>query len=189
MRDKTDQILTAALRIFAEKGYNESTTQEIAKEAQVAEITIFRKFKSKQNLFISSIQSIIMDKFNKTLIGYADQADTRQFLIDILHDRLQMISKNHSMIRTLLSESLMGNLDATIDLPKIMLQAVKKALEIHFSKQSIPVDTEQLVRVLSGLLVSYIIWTPLVPYHKLSKQEKLNLVQGYADILSSCWES
>ncbi|MFF3924005.1 TetR/AcrR family transcriptional regulator [Paenibacillus lactis] len=181
--------MTAALRVFAEKGYNESTTQEIANEAQVAEITIFRKFKTKQNLFVSTIQSIVADKFNKTLIDYAEKVDTKQFLIDILNDRLLMISKNRRIIRTLLSESLMGNLEATIDLPKMMIQAVKKSMEIHFAKKSIQVDTERLTRFFSGLLVSYIIWEPPVPYHKLAEEEKLHLIEGYVELLSSCWES
>lgn len=189
MRDKTDKILAAALRVFAEKGYNESTTQEIANEAQVAEITIFRKFKTKQNLFVSTIQSIVMDKFNKSLMNYAEQADTKQFLINILHDRLLMISKNQTIIRTLLSESLMGNLEATIDLPKMMMQALKKSMEAHFSKKSIHVDAERLTRSLSGLLVSYIIWEPPVPYHKLAEEEKLHLIEGYVELLSFCWES
>ncbi len=80
MRDKTEQILKAALRIFANKGYNESTTQEIAGEANVAEITIFRKFKTKQNLFVSTIQSILLDKFDKMLLQSSQQEDTEQFM-------------------------------------------------------------------------------------------------------------
>src|SRR5690606_6087011 len=119
--------------------------------------------KTKQNLFVSTIQSIVTDKFNKTLMDYAEQADTMQFLINILQDRLMMISKNQTIIRTLLSESLMGNLEATIDLPKMMIQALKKSMDTHFSKKSIQVDTERLTRTLAGLLVSYIIWEPPVP--------------------------
>jgi hypothetical protein len=130
-----------------------------------------------------------MDKFNKSLMNYAEQVDTKQFLIDILHDRLMMISKNRTIIRTLLSESLMGNLEASIDLPKLMIQALKKSMEVHFSKKSIGVDTERLIRFFSGLLVSYVFWEPSVPYHKLPEDERLHLIEGYVDLLSSCWES
>ncbi|MEX2104016.1 MAG: TetR/AcrR family transcriptional regulator [Bacilli bacterium] len=187
MRDKTDQILQAALHIFGEKGFNESTTMEIAKEAQVAEITIYRKFKTKQNLFVSTIQSIIMKKFDKALMEYAQQVDTEQFMYDILDDRLSMISKNRTIIQTLLSESLMGNLEQKIDLPKIMFQTLKNAMDHHFSTKSLDVDTNQLVRIFSGLLVSYIIWAPSVPYHKLATEEKHKVSKGYIELLSSCW--
>lgn len=188
MRDKTDQILKAALQVFAEKGYNESTTQEIASEAQVAEITIYRKFKSKQNLFVSTIQSIVMSKFDKALMEFAKQEDTEQFMFDILNERLTTISKNQTIIKTLVSESLMGHLEQKIDLPKIMFQTLNNAMEYHFSKKSMSVDTDQLVRVFSGLLVSYIIWAPSIPYHKLSEDKKINLTKQYVELLSSCWK-
>ena len=44
------RILEAALRIFASEGYTGATTRRIAEEANVAEVTLFRKFQSKENL-------------------------------------------------------------------------------------------------------------------------------------------
>lgn len=50
MEDTEQRILDAALRVFASEGYTGATTRRIAKEANVAEVTLFRKFKSKENL-------------------------------------------------------------------------------------------------------------------------------------------
>lgn len=188
MRDKTEQILQAALHVFANKGYKESTTQEIANEAEVAEITIFRKFKSKQNLFVSTIQSIVMSKFDKKLLVYAEQESTEQFLIDVLHDRLTAISKNHIIIKTLISESLMGNLEEKIDMPKLMFNTINKALEFHFSTKGKNVDIEQLARMLSGILVSHIVWPPTVPYHKLIEDKKIAMAREYISALRHFWK-
>jgi TetR/AcrR family transcriptional regulator len=44
------RILDAALKVFASEGYTGATTRKIAEEANVAEVTLFRKFKSKENL-------------------------------------------------------------------------------------------------------------------------------------------
>jgi len=44
------RILDAALKVFASEGYTGATTRRIAKEANVAEVTLFRKFQSKENL-------------------------------------------------------------------------------------------------------------------------------------------
>jgi AcrR family transcriptional regulator len=44
-------IMDAALKIFAEEGYVGAKTRIIAKEAGFSEMTLFRKFKSKENLF------------------------------------------------------------------------------------------------------------------------------------------
>lgn len=47
------RILDAALRVFASEGYTGATTRKIAEEANVAEVTLFRKFQSKENLLKS----------------------------------------------------------------------------------------------------------------------------------------
>ncbi|WP_321420528.1 TetR/AcrR family transcriptional regulator [uncultured Methanomethylovorans sp.] len=48
--DVEQQILDAALKVFASEGYSGATTRRIAEEANVAEVTLFRKFQSKENL-------------------------------------------------------------------------------------------------------------------------------------------
>jgi len=49
--DTSMEILKAARDLFSQNGYNATTTKEIAKKAGVNEVTIFRKFQSKQKLF------------------------------------------------------------------------------------------------------------------------------------------
>lgn len=46
--NRKEAVLKAAVKIFSEKGYSAATTSEIAKEAGVAEGTIFRYFKTKK---------------------------------------------------------------------------------------------------------------------------------------------
>jgi AcrR family transcriptional regulator len=45
-----EKILESALRLFSQKGYLGATTREIAKEAGIAEVTLFRHFPSKEKL-------------------------------------------------------------------------------------------------------------------------------------------
>ena len=42
-KDRQYQILEAALTVFIEKGYNGATTAEIAKAANISEVTLFRE--------------------------------------------------------------------------------------------------------------------------------------------------
>ncbi|EHQ90081.1 TetR/AcrR family transcriptional regulator [Desulfosporosinus youngiae] len=49
--DTEDRIINASILLFAQKGYPAVTTKEIAKKAGVSEMTIFRHFESKYNLF------------------------------------------------------------------------------------------------------------------------------------------
>ena len=45
-----DTILDAALAVLAREGYGGATTRKIAEEAGINEVTLFRKFKTKENL-------------------------------------------------------------------------------------------------------------------------------------------
>lgn len=47
-----DRILKAALKLFAKKGYEKTTTKELAAKAQVAEGTLFRHFSNKKTILI-----------------------------------------------------------------------------------------------------------------------------------------
>lgn len=51
-KTKTEEkILDAALKVFARKGFNAATTRTIAEESGFTEMTLFRKFETKRNLF------------------------------------------------------------------------------------------------------------------------------------------
>jgi len=57
MASKTEQkILEVALKIFAEKWYAGATTRIIALKSVFTELTLFRKFKTKENLYNMVIQ-------------------------------------------------------------------------------------------------------------------------------------
>ena len=57
MTDKKENILNAALELFAKDGYNATPTSKIAKKAGVSEGLIFRHFGSKKGL----LQALIED--------------------------------------------------------------------------------------------------------------------------------
>ncbi|GAB2497270.1 hypothetical protein GCM10008929_17930 [Alkalibacterium psychrotolerans] len=54
-KEKQDRILDAAFQEFAEKGYEQASTNQIAKAAGIGKGTLFYYFKNKQNLFYDLI--------------------------------------------------------------------------------------------------------------------------------------
>ncbi|MDP4179285.1 MAG: helix-turn-helix domain-containing protein, partial [Bacillota bacterium] len=61
------QILDAAVKVFSEKGFEGSRTSDIAKEAEVAEGTIFKYFKTKKELLKGLMIPLIL-KFFKPMM-------------------------------------------------------------------------------------------------------------------------
>ncbi|MFH1090088.1 MAG: TetR/AcrR family transcriptional regulator, partial [Pseudomonadota bacterium] len=52
--DKRNKILSAAAKVFTEKSYNDATISELAREAGVAEGTIYEYYKNKEDLLINT---------------------------------------------------------------------------------------------------------------------------------------
>lgn len=68
-----ERIMKVALKLFSEQGYYSTTTKQIANEAGVNEVTIFRHFKTKGNLFQETTQNYVkevrVDEIVKKLKG------------------------------------------------------------------------------------------------------------------------
>ncbi len=56
---KHDQILQAAIKVFAKKGFFNSKVSEIAREANVADGTIYLYFKNKDDILISLFEEMV----------------------------------------------------------------------------------------------------------------------------------
>jgi len=92
--DKRARILAAAERVFARRGFFASRVSEIAKDAGVADGTIYLYFKSKDDLLISLFE-IRMKQVNDTLrtavsaVGASPLAQLRAFIkayLQLVHD-------------------------------------------------------------------------------------------------------
>ncbi|MGK0288607.1 MAG: AcrR family transcriptional regulator [bacterium] len=81
--DTEVKIIQAAMQIFSEKGFKAATTKIIAKEAQVSEVTLFRHYKSKSELFQQILKQLTDKGFcSSTIINESlDPVDGVRFLI------------------------------------------------------------------------------------------------------------
>jgi AcrR family transcriptional regulator len=111
--DREQEILEAAIKVFSDKGFDGSTTSEIAKTAGIAEGTIFRYFKTKKDILrkiiiklMDTISSLIIVEPVAKIIEANKDKDERELLFLILKDRLKLVDKNLSVIKIVLSELL-----------------------------------------------------------------------------------
>lgn len=71
--EKYQKIIQAATKVFAEKGFYNSKVSDVAKEAQVADGTIYLYFKNKDDLLISIFEDS-MDHFTSSVQGEMAEA-------------------------------------------------------------------------------------------------------------------
>jgi len=89
--DKRERILAAAERIFARHGFFAARVSEIAKEAGVADGTIYLYFKSKDDLLISWFEHRMTRVNTAMRAAIAGQAPRDQ-LITMIRTYLQLVS-------------------------------------------------------------------------------------------------
>ncbi len=100
-----DRLLKATLKLISEKGYLGATTREIAQEAGVTELTLFRHFGSKERLFEELLRShTFLPKLKELLpeLGGLSGEDAleliaTQFLLS-LKERKSMVKIMHSEV-------------------------------------------------------------------------------------------
>ena len=110
--EKEEKILKSAIKVFSEKGFSASTTSEIAKDAGVAEGTIFRYFKTKKDILrgilIQGINlasgKIVMDGVEK-ILGESGQKDLRSILRELIYDRLKLVDTFFPVARVIMAEA------------------------------------------------------------------------------------
>lgn len=178
MRDKTEQIIQAAIKVFIRKGL-QATTQELANEADVAEVTLYRKFGNKQKLFVTVVKSVLEKQFYAHLMKEAKASDTDEFLRVVIDNRLETLSKNHNLVKMLLSESLMGHLPPDIDLPNMIFQSLVNVIGHHADKNHLDIDAIHWARQLSGIFLSHLVLNSVAPYHELGDNQKSVLLKKY----------
>lgn len=141
MTDETEQkILGAALKIFSQKGYDGAKTKAIAEESGFSEVTLFKRFKTKKNLYdLVAIENIskLNDDFEALLKNYrceTPEAFLRAFIRDFakmfydnfefLHLAIQEASKSHEQVEKEGINIISEHLEKNIQNDKIDYQAL-----------------------------------------------------------------
>jgi len=92
-----DKIINASIVLFAQKGYTAVTTKEIAKEAGVSEMTLFRHFENKHNLFERSFDKFVFSPKFKAIFESLEW-DLEKDLNKICSSYQEVLRRNQKII-------------------------------------------------------------------------------------------
>jgi len=105
--ERRKQILDAAARVFAQKGYERATIAEIARTAGIAEGSIYNYFKNKGDLLINiprqAIQPTVETMSARMTPITSDTLPPEQMLITLAQNMIATIQQNAHIFRILLS--------------------------------------------------------------------------------------
>lgn len=103
--DTRQRLLAAAGRVFAREGLQGATTREIAREAGVNEVTLFRHFQTKEKLQ-DAVLEWVLDQQAELLAAQPARrpCDLRESLLRHIHIYEALLEQNLPLIRTLIGE-------------------------------------------------------------------------------------
>ncbi len=135
MEDARNRILNAAMKVFSKEGYEGATTKKIAKKANVNEVTLFRKFHSKENILktvISKNQQEAIETLDSILL-MEKSMNIQKCLLDLGNCIMKFISERMDFIIMLIAE---GRKRADIGLTlHSFLKKILEHLSEYFTEQ------------------------------------------------------
>lgn len=165
--EREKQIVLSALNIFKDHGYIATTTASIAKEAGISEVTLFRYFSSKQQIFIKSVR-YVFEKIVKKDIEFDPNLTKKDKFEFVLLKKINTITKNKDFVTLLLNESrLISEFQ-----DKSFLEIVIDNFESMFNMFSFnEKEQELIIRIVMGSILSFL-YLPETDYIKQKEYVK-----------------
>ncbi len=191
MKDgKRQEILRAAMEVFARNGFRGTTTKDLATQAEVNEAIIFRHFKTKQELY----RAILEEKVSQSrdaqcaeLEELATALDDHKFLTMLGYKFIEKHEQDTTFMRLLMFSALEGH-----ELSEMFLASMagrdplaayleKRMKEGAFRKM----DPHLAARAFIGMLVSFIQMQEIFGQKKTRTFDRNEVVETFVSIFLS----
>ncbi|HEY2525917.1 MAG TPA: TetR/AcrR family transcriptional regulator [Candidatus Binataceae bacterium] len=166
-QDSRDEILNAAIRLFARRGFHETSMSEVAREAKVSKALIFWHFKTKEELFLAVLNRLLEPYF----IDFAEEVgalDERAQLRKLVQSYLLFVRDNAPSVRFFLGQLLHGEkvpeelatqvMKLYDGYRELMLDIVRRAQEKNLCLRDIAPEAAAnfMVSALNGSLLGFL---------------------------------
>lgn len=157
-----DNIIDCAVNLFNEKGFYETSMEEIAEKSDVSKGTLYNYFQDKESILVGYFQCIIADNYEELKETFKEYKDIKSTLNSLL-DFINQIFSSHLDLAAIYFRYRMQTLfdSNPLDSPKrsglenSVLEIVKAAQDNQELRKDIPLTV--LARNFQFLTMSYFI--------------------------------
>ena len=161
VRARREQIVEAATRVFAEKGFRRATIREVAREAGISEGTIYNYFEDKDAILMAILENLNETERRAEDFEEGMAATFGEFLGVYLRRRISMIWENREVFRVVLSEMLVNAELRELYLRQVVTPTMTIAEEYFRAMvergQIRSVDVPLAVRTLAGTVMGLLV--------------------------------
>ncbi len=101
--ERRQAILDAAMKVFAQRGFAAATIRAIAREAKIAQGTIYLYFPSKRDILLALYRSMILESLEE-IMARPEKGDDEAFLRSLVADRILRFRQNAQAVRFAFTE-------------------------------------------------------------------------------------
>lgn len=98
------QIAEAAAILFAQKGFHNTTTKEIARAADVSEGSIYNYFENKEDILFGVIENIVTEELQNMRLIPSLEEDPVEYLFSRFIHQKEKVAKKNPIIQSILAE-------------------------------------------------------------------------------------
>ena len=178
-----DEILSAAEKVFAAKGFFPTTMSDIARKAEFGTGTLYKYFKSKEDLYFTLIDEKVEEINRLVRTELSQKTSAIQRIKKVLGLQFEFIEQNRDFFRIYISERSRFEWTVKDELGKGLHKKMVTYIHIltEVVKQGIkegefrPLDPVDLAHALVGIVNSFVFeWLiSRKPYPLISKLDKV----------------
>lgn len=189
MRASTsEKLLEATLKLISEKGYLGTTTKEIAQEAGVTEVTLFRHFGSKEKLFEEVLSKYsFLPKLKDLLAELEGEAYDYETVLQVIGIRFFDTLKERKSFVRLMTCEINVYPEKVRDVASKFIDETNQVLADYFkSKQDKGVlrrfSSESAAKAFLGMIFSYFKTEEIAKERDISREEMERIIKEFVEI-------
>jgi len=188
-QDRRQQIIAAAMELFAKKGFRGTTTRDLATQAGVNEAIIFRYFKTKEELYSAIIEHKAgeRDLHREELERLAAKDDDEEFLQAVGRSFLEKHETDTTFMRLLLFSALEGHQLSEMFVSSMaarhpIANYIERRIQDGAFRQ---LDPQLAARALIGTFAGFIMWQEIFGLKNKQPRDREEVVRTFVSIFLS----
>ena len=184
------KIMQAAVDLISTKSYNGTSTLQISKHAGLSQATLFKYFKTKEDLLTAILHPVVPGLFGRFFEELLAVNTTEEKVHYLVHDRMAYLKKNRALMKIILQE-IFSNKKLRNEQIFIWNTIQDKLLRVHEELVADPrvnpeITIPQMVRICVGPLLAYFAQLYIVGDKGDIREEDLDLLEK--QILGGLWK-
>jgi len=188
-KDRRQQILDAAQKVFAQKGFEGASIKDLAKAAKISPGLLYWYFKDKSDLFASLVSERIKMAFGLLPENVSFDLPPEEFLPQFGRFYITMfeLPMNNALFKVMIA-NVSSFPPAVREARSNVIHQVLDTLQGYFQAQvelgrMRPCDTEMAARTFMGSLVAYLLLKHILQDQRAEGLTVDQIVDGIADVV------